>query len=326
MEDQQNQPAAIDWATIAAQVADIAGAPPSGTSSSPPADAAPPAEVATEAQAPQEAPAAQAPEGSPFTAAQLAQLIREEREAKELKAKYDAELKGLEPIKGEYEKLKAKLQDVHGRFIDDPAGFLEEAGVPREKWLEIAEYIFFSTDPSKASPELHQRIETKKRDRALEKRAADLERRQREWEERQAREQAEAPVRAYQATLQSHAGTLTAQSHPAIAAWFEGDAAALAQTMFNTAQNLAAAASAKGERADLSPQRVAQEVEAYLDAKFSRRLPPPQAKAQPSAVVTSPAGTVKTTTPPPAQTNDDNSVEAREARAARMLDELFRGR
>lgn len=320
----------IDWAAIAAEVADVAGAPakPSvadhGTVPGQ-ATGAPVGPGPDNVPAPVAEPEAK-PEPVGFSPAQIAALIKEEREAKELKARLDRELQALAPVKDEYEKLKARIKDDGERFRMDPAGVLEDAGVPRENWFEIAEQIFFSMEPDKASPELRHRIELRAAERKSERWRKEFEAKQREERERYEKEASEAPVRDYARNLEHYAVSLTPDKAPAIHAWFEGDREALVQTMMDTARNLAQAADAKGERADLSPERVAREVESYLDAKFSKRHSAPAAtpvKTQQSpAVSQSPAGITRDT-PAPAPSDTDNSVEAREARAARLLDEIW---
>lgn len=271
--------------------------------------------------------------GPGFTPAQIAKLVQEERAASELKARLDQELKALAPLKDEYEKLKGKLKDDGERFRLDPAGVLEDAGVPRESWLEVAEQLFFSLDPDKATPELRHRIELRKEQRNAEKWRREVERKLQEERERMAREIQEAPIRSYMGNLDQYARSLTPDKSPAIAAWFEGDHQALVQTMMETARNLAAAAEQRREQADLSPERVAREVESYLDAKFSRRFPKPTAAPTnsqpkpPAAQIQSPAGISRNEqAPQPTPGESDNSVEARERRAAQVLDELWRSR
>src|SRR5512134_215394 len=140
-----------------------------------------------------------------FTPAQIAQLAREEREARELKAKLDAELKALEPVKGELETLRAKVKEAGSRFKEDPAGVLEDAGVPPEQWLEIAELLFFSVDPSKASPDLQYKLNNRKQERRLAKMQAELNARLQAAEEARQREAQEAPIRAIIASLEAYA-------------------------------------------------------------------------------------------------------------------------
>ncbi len=322
---QTTQAAPVDWAAIAAEVSSAAGAPVE-------LQDAPPAPSQASEPAPEVQAAPEPPTPPPVESASK-QILREARLEKELRekaARLDEERAALAKEREEFRAGRDKIKGDINAFLDDPVGWLESSAIPKDRWVEVAEDIYLSLAPGEAPPE--HRLKQEHRKYKREREAWEKERqseRERLAQEAQ-RAQDAALESAYRSSLAQHIAAPDV-TYAASKAWFGDDQAAYVETMLSTARNLAEAAQARGEHADLSPKTVAEQVETYLASRFSRWTPQTSPTPAPQTTQAHPPTSSPTPTKnpvssvPPARAQD--SWEEREARAMAVLAErLGRGK
>lgn len=294
------------------------------------APASEPEAPAVEAAPAPEAPPAEAVPAEPEQPAQpakesLAELIRQQRLDRAARAAKERE---AADIKAKLEEAQEKLAKVSKLdLLGDPIGYAQAAGLTEAEMALVGQAYLYHLVPEKAPPDLRARLLEAKLTR---ERKADESRRAAEERQRAEAEQAQQ-IQKYQAMMTMAAETWEAQgdSHPyrASKAWFGGNHDEYAESLVHTARNIAAAAEARGEAADLSIQAVAAVLERDLAARAARLRPPaaaPQAQAPkaPPAPAPAPGGKQpavlstrgQTTAPtPPAMTEEERIKRAIEA-------------
>lgn len=312
----------VDWASAAAELVAASQASASEVQPAEPEVVVP--VPAPQAAAPGQTPApiepavdsAQPSEQPVSVGRQISSLARQEREVRDREAKLRAKEEAVQAKEKEWETKFAKLGSGSKEFLEDTVGWLEAQGVPKDQWVEVAESIYFALSPDKAPPELRiQQMDRRLRREQEAWRKAQTEA-QEKAESARIQAQADAQKNAYRMVLTSHVET-TAEKYPASRAWFGEDSSAWHETLMSTATNLAVSAEEAGSSADLSPQHIADEVEAYLASRFARWTPPTPTPPTPTQAAPQTKATPQTKTAPiPPPRDIDNSVEAREARAA----------
>jgi hypothetical protein len=145
----------------------------------------------------------------------------------------------------------------------DPVGFLKAHGVEGKDVALVGEALMYELMPDKAPPDLRARMVGAQMTRKQRSEAAERER---------TAAKAEADEEARQAGLYQGALKMTVQAlgeddFPASQAWFSGNHDEYSESLWHTANNMAAAADREGRRADLSPRAVAAELEKFLDER-----------------------------------------------------------
>jgi hypothetical protein len=237
-------------------------------------------------------------------AASLFDAIRAEREAKESRAKTEAERESLRKAK---EEAEAKLQEVmraKDNMLLDPAGYLESLGYSKQDIALHGEAIMYTLMPDKAPEGLRGRLVEAQVKRDKLKAAEEAKVQAKQAEERAAQEKAEAVARGEAMYAQQLAEAVKAQkpgTHPDSEAWFGNDTDAYAKSLFHTARNLAEAADRAGvQSVDLSPSAVAKALELDLSNRFKRvrGVSAQQAPAKPVTPVTEPPKLAEATETP----------------------------
>lgn len=202
----------------------------------------------------------------------LAETIRKEREERQAKKAWEAEQVSL---KKERDEAKTKLETYQKRannVVLDPYGYLADLGLDKAAIAGVAESLMYKFAPDKAPADYRARMVELQyaRDKQLAEAKAEDEKKTAE-----ARKQEEAS-REMQATIEAYRSSI-AEAAPehlpknvSSAKWFDGNHDEYAESLFHTANNLAEAAQAQGQRADLSIENVAKVLEADLAKRFGR--------------------------------------------------------
>ncbi len=208
-------------------------------------------------------PPAPAPEPPPDTEVSMAEIIRQNREARQAAQSETQRRSGLEAeLKAAREEL-AKHKAVSG-FEDDPVGYAKARGWSKEQQLLYGQSLLYDLAPEKADPDFRVKMfeDRYKREKDAEKKAA---------EEREAQEQVQAQQRQLEDFFErtvSGVRSFAAGSYPESEDWFGNDLNAYMQSLMATAEHLAKRATAEGRVADLSAAALA----SVLEAETSRRL------------------------------------------------------
>ncbi len=236
-----------------------------------PAQAAPAAVAAPSETSPQEAPPAPVAKGP-----SLAEVIRQEREAKQARAQESARAKDLETqladVRAEMERMKRDSD-----FEADPVAYAKARGWDHEKQVLMGQTLLYDLVPDKAPADLRQRL--------YESKQARKEREQAE-QARQEREQAQAAQSQEQYTnfvtvVQQAAGSFEDGSFPESQAWFGEDQDTYVRSLVATAVNMASAAQRDGRVADLSPASIAKTLEVEVERKMKARDERTQKRVKP---------------------------------------------
>lgn len=238
---------------------------------------------------------------NPGTEPPLAELIRQEREARTkasqeaaLRAERDKELETLrEKVKG-YESEKDDI-------ILDTIGYFKARGLEDRDLATVTEALAYHLVPEKADAAHRARmVEAQvKRDRVLRDRKDAAAARARE--EETAKREAEAhlaAIRDYHNVIDSTAKSWAQEAAPPFPVsqeWFSDDHQVYVASLAATAKNLAEEAQAAGKVADLSPRNVARVLEEHLAkrvARTSSKVPAQQVATEqkPAGVPTPPTG------------------------------------
>lgn len=243
------------------------------------------------------APVAPAAQPAPTEIPGLFDAIRAERDAKEARAKADAESASAAKERDDYKAKLATITRAKDDILLDTVKYLTELGLDQRGMALVAESVMYHMVPDKAPPDHRARIveAQMQRDRKLsEEREAN---RGKEDEARRAREAAEYGKRMeadYAAQL-AEAAKGFGTTCPDSTAWFGSDHDSYGKSLMITARNMAEAAQRAGTRADLSPASVAKVLEADLTERFKRvrgagaavaptQAVTPQAKVEPAQV------------------------------------------
>jgi hypothetical protein len=257
----------------------------------------------------------------------LADAIRRDREQRQAQLSVQADVSKKD---AELAALKKELADLKALgATSDPFEFMRLRGLSNEQIAEWGQAMLYSLKPEVAPQNF--RLELYKAQQAREK-AAERAEAERSAQEQAARAQQENLTR-YADELMQHV-TTTSGSNPESELWFTEAAPdgtdqvnhlMYARSLMATADNLARAAAARGQQADLSPANVARVLEQEVVRRMQRRDAKRGQQApdkKPAAAGTKPpaSGTQPTTTsaeglrggPPEPK---DMSDAARKARA-----------
>jgi len=226
-------------------------------------DPEPAAEAAPEA--PTEAAPVPAPAPEPEKPTKLAELIASQRADRQAKALAESQAK---TIADENAQLKAQIAKLSSKdIVSDAVGWATANGLTKEEMALIGQSFLYDIVPDKAPPDWRIRQFEAKTTR--ESRLAD-ERRAQEAAASE-RRQYEQQVTQYTESLKGFVTSADETAVPESVAWFGGNHDEYTQSLFATANNLAQAAAARGEVADLSPRAVAGVLEAEIKSRLSRR-------------------------------------------------------
>lgn len=237
-----------------------------------------------------------APESAPVPTPQATELfnaIKAERDAKEARAKTEAE---RESLRKRAEDAEARVQEIlkaKEEMILDPVAYLKTQGYSDQDIALHGEAIMYSLMPDKAPEGLRGRlVEAQvKRDKARQAEEAKA-------KEAQARVEAQTRLEGmYQEQLAVAASSTPPGTFPDSEAWFGQDKDAYVKSLYHTARNLSDAADRAGAQVDLSPQAVAKALELDLNVRLKRvrgvsaqqapqkqatEVAPPEQKPEPS--------------------------------------------
>lgn len=222
----------------------------------------------------QSAPAPKTPAAPPPPS--LAELISQDRADRAAKAKEQSEVSRLAAsLKAAEEKL-SKYQSEMDDLVLDPSGFATRRGLNDAQRAMVGQALLYDLVPDKAPPDHRAKMleaQLKRRDQLS---AA----KEKEQSERAAAQAAEAEQKAKAAQVSQYADGLgaaadtwdkeTAHPFPISRTWFSEEPENYKLSLLHTAVNMADAAQAKGEVADLSPKNVAKVFEEHMAAKVSR--------------------------------------------------------
>lgn len=241
---------------------------------------------APEPEAPKAAPAPEAPKPG------LADLMRQEREARKAREQEAARAKDWET---KYTSLQAEVERLKrdSDFEADPVAYARARGWDKEKQALMGQTLLYDLVPDKAPPDLRMRLFESKQ--AREKRETQ------EAQERQAQEQAQqAAQEQYQsfvAVVDQAAGSFEAGSFPESESWFGEDHDTYVRSLVATAINMATVAQRDGRVADLTPASIAKTLEAEVarkmkarDERVQKRTKPAQPAQQETQVAPAPGG------------------------------------
>jgi hypothetical protein len=232
----------------------------------------PPAPVATVTNPPE--PVIPAPE--PPKGPSLADVIRQEREAKQARAQEAARAKDLEAqladARSEMDRLKRDSD-----FESDPVAYAKARGWDNEKQALMGQMLLYDLVPDKAPPDLRLRLFESKQARAERERTDAARKAQEEAAAAQSQEQYHNFVTA----VQHAAGSFEDGSFPESQAWFGEDQDTYVRSLVATAVNMASAAQRDGRVADLSPASIAKTLEAEVERKMKARDDRAQKRAKP---------------------------------------------
>lgn len=239
----------------------IGGFGPGGMSEAPTS----PSDPAVEATPVVAAEPVAAAEPEPEKPTRLAELIATQRADRQAKAQAEAHAR---TVADENAALKAKLAQVTTKdVVADPIGWADAHGLTREERVHLGQSLLYDIVPEKAPP--NWRIDQFE---AKQARQARLDAAKQAESASQAEQQATAAqISQYTETLKTVAATADEQALPESVAWFGGNHDEYTQSLFATANNMAQAAGARGEVADLSPKTVAAVLEAEIKARLARR-------------------------------------------------------
>lgn len=201
----------------------------------------------------------------------LAETIRAQRADRAARVSKEREATDL---KGRLEQAEAKLAKVsRADLLSDPIGFAEAAGLSQADMALVGQAYLYHLVPDKAPPDLrYKMLEAKTR------RQQDATEKQQQVAEA-ARVQADQSSRVEQyvsmlgAAATSWEGEGDKHPYSASQAWFGGNADEYAESMAHTARNIAAAASERGEVADLTIKAVAAVLEQDIASRAARFKP-----------------------------------------------------
>jgi hypothetical protein len=289
----------------------LGGFPPAPT----PAPEAPPAAEAPPPPAPEPPPAPPAEKGP-----SLADVIRQQREARERAQTEAARAKDWE---SKYSEAQAEIERLRQStdFEADPVAYAKARGWDSEKQALMGQMLLYDLVPDKAPPDLRIRLFESKQ--AREKREA--EEKQRVEAEARVREHAEGQYNMFVSAVDQAASTFEPGSFPESEAWFGEDHDTYVRSLVATAMNLANAAQSEGKVADLSPASIARALEAEVSRRMTARderrgkrspaapaAPAPQEPAQSGGGVQpteSTKGTYGSGAPVPKATTDQERVQ-----------------
>lgn len=223
----------------------------------------------------------------------LADIIREQREARKAREESQARAKDLE---GKYTEAQQEIEKLKraNDFETDPVAYARARGWDKEKQALMGQMLLYDLVPDKAPPDLRQRLfETK------------IEREKREAADKAQQEQQAQAQQAAQQQYQQYVGMVDQAvqqfeegSFPESTAWFinpeteEVDHDNYVRSLVATAVNMANVAQREGRVADLSPASIAKALEAEVakrmkarDAKVQKRTKPAQPASQQQAPV-----------------------------------------
>ena len=196
---------------------------------------------------------------------ELSALIRERRTAREASRVAQTEAGSLKERLAAAEARLARLDKTD--IVADPVGFAEALGLEPAEIAALGQTLLYHLVPDKADAETRIKLmeaQRARRDKLAEQRATKAEQ---EARERAARETYED----FQDAVMTAATKVTPGAFPASEDWFGSDRETYARSLIATANNLAEAARAKNEVADLSFGAVAKVLEADLEVRFQRR-------------------------------------------------------
>lgn len=208
----------------------------------------------------------------PLDTKALMDAINADREARDARAKTDADAASF---KQKYEEAQAKLADIEkgkrNRTLD-PAGYLRKLGYTDKELALTAEGIMFSLMPEKA-PVGHLANLVKAQREQDEEARLDREKAQATEatrREAEAKTATERDIEArYRFSLKGQVAAMPAGTAPAAQAWYADDHDGFTQELFETAQKLAEEAVKAGKVIDVSALAIAQHLE---KTKYAPRL------------------------------------------------------
>lgn len=203
----------------------------------------------------------------------LADALRQDREERASRARQADEAK---QYKTELDKVKAELESFKtGAFENDPIAYVRGRKLSPEAQSMLGQALLYDLVPEKAPPEFRQKL--------FERKMTDSQKAQ---EEQTKADQVKAQADFERQQIQNYADTLAAEAKTSVGTYVESDAFftktdtdgtvvvdhdAYAQSLFATANNLANAANAAGQQADLSPANVARVLEEEVATRMKRR-------------------------------------------------------
>lgn len=211
----------------------------------------------------------------PAAKSNLADIIRQEREARQKAQaeqgnakKYQDE---LATIRAENEKLRALTS------IEDPLEFVHARKMTPEEQLLWGQAFLYGLKPEVAPQEFRLELFKAEQRREKEKERQMMEQQQQEAAEKQQQE----AVMKYAGVLDQAVRSFAEGSYPESEAWFTADGPengspvfdhdAYVQSLMATANNIAEMARKNGQQADLNPASVAKVLEAEVAKRQARR-------------------------------------------------------
>lgn len=203
----------------------------------------------------------------------LAELIRQQREARQAREQEATRAKGLEAkvaeLSTELERLKRDSD-----FESDPVAYAKARGWDKEKQALMGQILLYDLVPDKAPQDLRQKLFESKQERKEREAQAQAER---EAQERAQQAQQEDYLR-FVGAVDSAVTTFEPGSYPESEVWFsnpqtgELDRDTYVRSLVATAANMAVVAQQEGRSAvDLTPASIARTLEAEVTRRMKLR-------------------------------------------------------
>lgn len=222
----------------------------------------------------------------------LSDLIRESRLERE---RHAAQLSEANKYKTELDSVKAELTTFKSAkaFEDDPVGYVKARKLTPQQQISLGEALIYDLAPSKAPPDLRQRMFEMAQERK------ETERTKAEQEARKANDiqMVQRNIESFAQSLEQAARSFTEGSYPESESWFvTGDGTTdydnYCKSLMATANNIATMATKNKTSADLSHKNIASTLEAELDRRMklreTKRKGPSQSVTQPDKVINRP--------------------------------------
>jgi hypothetical protein len=207
----------------------------------------------------------------------LADVIRQEREARQARAQEAARAKDWET---KYRSLESEMERVRrdSDFEADPVAYAKARGWDKEKQALMGQTLLYDLVPDKAPPDLRIRLFESAQARKEREAKDNQEKAQREAQERQAQE----TYHSFVAAVDQAVDAIDPGSFPETEAWFGEDRDTFVRSAVATAVNMASVAQREGRVADLSPASIFRTLEAEVARKMKARDERVQRRAKPA--------------------------------------------
>jgi hypothetical protein len=201
----------------------------------------------------------------------LGELIRKQRADANAKQVDSSE---ATKYKGEVDRLSKELQAITSapKFEDDPVSYLTSKKISPEEQITLAETILYTLAPAKAPPDLRFKLFEQKQRRDAVQRDEEAKTTRTKLEQ----ETIQNNIKNFAENLELEAQKFTEGTYPESEGWFldnEGrfDFDTYRQSLLATANNIAATATKKGVRADLTTANIAKTLETEIERRMKLR-------------------------------------------------------